>query len=78
MAFLKLGFGVWAGGREAYPKGAKPPAHTPKSSFSPALGRESEACFAGLSDFERYCWQTCYTEGGGENVLESARALADA
>jgi hypothetical protein len=32
---------------------ALPPANTPKSPFSPALGRESDTCFAGLSDFEK-------------------------
>jgi hypothetical protein len=36
--FSKSGFGV---------------ACTPKSSFSPAPGRESDACFAGLSYFEK-------------------------
>jgi hypothetical protein len=43
---LKVGvWGVW--------RVALPPANTPKFSFSPALGRESDACFAGLSDFEK-------------------------
>ena len=40
-----------------------------KSSFSPALGRESDACSAGLSDFEKAIRRPRGVPGMGEAVL---------
>ena len=62
-------FWVLAGGRVAYPKGAKPTANTQKSSFSHALEQGQGVEHTRLSDL-RECLKTRQKEGGRANLLD--------